>query len=270
MEINGETEIYGVIGNPIKHSLSPIFQNEALKSTGMNAVYLPFELPKENFDAAFRGILSIKNLKGCNITLPFKEKVLNFGKPTEDVIEIGSANTIKKTEEEVILYNTDWLGFLSHLKELINPKNKRVLILGAGGTARAVIYALKKVNAEIYLWNRTFQKALNLSERFQIRVLTKINNLSDFDIIVNTTSVGLKDDDKPLFDYSLIEPGMVVYDVIYKETPLIKAAKQKGAVVSNGLKMLLYQGLESLRIWTGKRFDANKLWKKLKTTLKTN
>jgi len=265
MQINGQTELYGVIGNPVKHSLSPIFQNRAFESLGINAVYLPFELPIENFEETFKGLLNIENFKGCNVTVPFKERVLKFGHPSEEVTEIGSANTVKKTPEGAIfLYNTDWVGFLNHLKELTDPKGKKVLVLGAGGTAKAVVYALKRAGAEVYIWNRTLQKAVNLAKKFQVEVLPKIETLKGFDILVNTTSVGLKENDPLLFDYNLIEPSMVVYDVIYRETPLIKVAKQKGAIADNGLKMLLYQGVESFKIWTGKEPNIEELWKALK------
>jgi len=263
--INGQTELYGVIGNPVKHSLSPVFQNKAFESLGINAVYLPFELPIDNFEETFNGLLNIENFKGCNVTVPFKERVLKFGNPSEEVIEIGSANTVRKTPEgAVFLYNTDWVGFLNHLKELTDPKGKKVLVLGAGGTAKAVVYALKKAGAEVYIWNRTLQKAVNLAKNFQVEVLPKIETLNGFDILVNTTSVGLKENDPLLFDYSLIEPSMVVYDVIYRETPLVRVAKQKGAIADNGLKMLLYQGVESFKIWTGKEPNIKELWKVLK------
>ncbi len=267
MEINGKTELYGVIGNPVKHSLSPVFQNVGFKSLGINAVYLPLEVPKESFGETVKGLLLLENLKGFNVTVPFKEGILKFGDHlSEDVKLIGSANTLKKTPEgKIELYNTDWVGFLNALKELTDPEGKKVLILGAGGTSRAVIYALKKVNAEVYLWNRTLSKAEKLAQTFGVEVVKDLNNVGDFEIIVNTTSVGLKEDDPPLFDYEKIQPHQVVYDVIYRQTPLVKTALKKGAKAQNGLKMLLYQGVESFRIWTGKEPPIGKMWKALKS-----
>ena len=264
MKINGKTHLYGVIGNPVKHSLSPVFQNVGFREVGINAVYLPFEVPVENFEETIRGLLLLENLKGFNITVPFKEKILKFGDYlSEDVEKIGSANTLKKGERGIELYNTDWLGFLKALRELVEPKNKKVLVLGAGGTAKAVVYALKKAKAKVFVWNRTTAKAKQLSEKFGVGVLENLENVENFDVIVNTTSVGLKENDPWLFDYEKIKPTQVVYDVIYRETPLVKIAKRRGAKAVNGLKMLLYQGVESFKIWTGKEPPVEKMWEVL-------
>ena len=265
MEINGKTELYGVIGNPVKHSLSPVFQNVGFEELNINAVYLPFEVTVENFEETIRGLLLLENLRGFNITVPFKEKILQFGDfLSEDVKEIGSANTLKKGEKGVELYNTDWVGFLKALEELIEPKGKKVLVLGAGGTAKAVVYALKKAKAEVFIWNRTTSKAEKLAETFGVRFVENLENIESFDLIVNTTSVGLRENDPWLFDYNRIKSHQVVYDVIYRETPLVKIAKEKGAKAENGLKMLLYQGVESFKIWTGKEPPVEKMWKALK------
>ena len=266
MAVSGKTVLYGVIGNPVKHSLSPVFQNVGFSSLGINAIYLPFEVPKENFEDTIRGLLLLENLKGFNITIPFKERILQFADwVSEDVSQIGSANTLKKTSEgKIELHNTDWVGFLRALSELVDPKGKKVLVLGAGGTAKAVVYALKRVQSVVYIWNRTPQKAQKLAETFGVNWIETLDRIGDFDIIVNTTSVGLKENDPPLFDYEKIQPHQVVYDVIYRETPLVKAARQKGAKADNGLKMLLYQGVESFKIWTGKEPPVDEMWNVLK------
>ncbi|HID79314.1 MAG TPA: shikimate dehydrogenase [Aquificales bacterium] len=272
MEINGKTELYGVIGNPVKHSLSPVFQNVGFKSLGINAVYLPLEVSKERFEESVRGLLSLENLKGFNVTVPFKEGILKFGDLlSEDVKHIGSANTLKKTPEgRIEFYNTDWVGFLNALKELTDPAGKKVLVLGAGGTSRAVIYALKRVNAEVFLWNRTLSKAEKLAQSFGVKIIKNLNNIGVFEIIVNTTSVGLKEDDPPLFDYKKIQAHQVVYDVIYRQTPLVETALKKGAKAQNGLKMLLYQGVESFKIWTGKEPPIGTMWRALKRAFTEN
>jgi len=266
MEINGKTELYGVVGNPVKHSLSPVFQNVGFSSLGINAVYIPLEVPKENFEETVKGLISLQNLKGFNITVPFKERIIPLADwVSEEVSKIGSANTLKKTSDgKVELYNTDWVGFLKALSELVEPQGKKVLVLGAGGTAKAVVYALKKANADVWIWNRTPERAILLAKTFGVKTVENLETVGDFDIIVNTTSVGLKEGDPPLFDYTKIEPRQVVYDVIYRETPLVRVAKQIGAKAENGLKMLLYQGVESFKIWTGKEPPVDKMWKALK------
>jgi shikimate dehydrogenase len=268
--IKGTTQLYGVIGNPVKHSLSPVFQNVGFSLLGLDAIYLPFEVPKENFEETVKGLLFLNNLKGFNITVPFKEGILKFADwVSEDVKQIGSANTLKKTEEgKIELYNTDWVGFLNALKELVNPEGKKVLVLGAGGTAKAVVYALKKVQSEVYVWNRTPEKGKKLAETFGVNFVEELTDIGKFDIIVNTTSVGLKNNDPWLFDYSKIEPRQVVYDVIYRETPLVVEARKKGAKAENGLKMLLYQGVESFKIWTGKEPPVKEMWEALKKAFK--
>jgi len=251
--IKGDTDIYGVVGFPVKHSLSPVFQNEAFKYAGINAVYVAFEVKPEDFEEAVRGLKAL-NVKGVNITLPYKEAVLKYADITsEDVKVISSANTLKFTQEGIEAYNTDWLGFLRSIKEHTDLKNKNVLVLGAGGVSRAILFALKKEEANIYLWNRTKSKAEKIASLFGAVVIDMPEDvIGDADIIVNTTSVGLDEKDPPLFNYEKIEEKHVVFDVIYKETPLLKTAKLKGARAIGGLDMLVYQGAESFRIWTGR------------------
>ncbi len=252
MRITGKVEIYGVIGYPIKHSLSPLFQNAAFFWTGIEALYVPFEVSPENLKKALEG-LRASGVKGLNVTIPHKEAVLSFA----DVIspeakEIGAVNTLKFTRTSVEAYNTDWIGFLKAIQELEDPKGKTVLVLGAGGAAKAVIYSLKKVKAQVLVWNRTPEKIFPLEEKFGVEKIKRPEEaLPVADIIVNTTSVGLKEEDPPLFDYSLLEEKHIVVDLIYKDTPLLKEAKKKSCRVQNGFPMLLYQGAESFRIWTG-------------------
>lgn len=252
MNVRGSTEVYGVIGFPVKHSLSPVFQNAAFSYLGIDAVYVPFEIAPQDLEEALRG-LKKSGVKGLNVTVPHKEKVLNIADfLSEEVKEIGAANTLKFTLDGIEAYNTDWIGFLRAIEELTDPRGRKVLVLGAGGASRAVLYALKKVGAKIFLWNRTREKALNLSEEFGGEVVNSVEEiLNEVEIIVNTTSVGLRPEDKPLFDYSKIGSFHTVVDLIYKETQLIKVAREKGCLYQNGFPMLVYQGAESFRIWTG-------------------
>ncbi|MGC8852228.1 MAG: shikimate dehydrogenase [Hydrogenobacter sp.] len=212
---------------------------------------MPFEVKPEDFTTAFLGLRAL-GVKGVNITLPFKEKALELCEfVDEHARHIGAVNTIKFADR-IEGYNTDWIGFLKALKNLEGDiKNKKVLVLGAGGTSKAVIYALNMEGCYVYVWNRTNQKALELAERFSIHVVGSPEDvLDDVDIIVNTTSVGLSEKDPQLFDYEKIKESHTVFDVIYRRTPLLEKALEKGAKAQDGLAMLLYQGIESFRIWT--------------------
>lgn len=271
MNLDGKTEVYGVVGYPIKHSLSPVFQNRAFEYFSINAVYVPFEVKPEEFEVAFKGLKAL-GVKGVNITLPHKEKALELA----DFVDfhakaIGSANTLKFTQEGVYAYNTDWIGFLKAVKKLLPQlKDIKALVLGAGGSSRAILYALRGEGAEVFLWNRTIEKAYKICEVFGCKVVERPEKIIDeVKLIVNTTSSGLKEDDPPLFDYDLLKPTHVVVDIIYKETPLLKKAKEKGSPFQDGLDMLLYQGMESFRIWTGLEAPYHTLLEAVSEYLKT-
>jgi len=265
--INGETEVYGIFGYPVKHSKSPIFQNAAFSHLGINAVYLPFTVKPEDLKKAVEGIRALF-IKGVNITVPHKEEVIKYvNELSEEVRFIGASNTIKNVDGYLIAYNTDAYGFIQGLREIVdNISEKTVLVIGAGGASRAVIYGLIKEGVKkIYLANRTLKRAEEIIRdfsdlnRFIDQIIHPIplsrieDSLRDVNIIVNTTSVGLSDEDKPLFDYSRIERNHIVVDIIYRKTPLLKAAEEKGCLRQDGLPMLLYQGAKSFEIWTDKK-----------------
>ena len=254
------TILYAIVGSNISHTLSPKFYNYAFKLLNIDAKYSKIEIAPDNFATKFRELLSNSSIKGLNITVPFKQKVVQFGELDTHVKHIGAANTLNKVKSfpNIKLYNTDWIGFARHISELTTVADKRVLVLGAGGAARAIIYALKHLQAnKIYVWNRTYSKALQLAQLFNINSVTSIDSLENFDILVNTTSVGWKKSDPPLFNYSLLHNKLLVYDINYAETPLIKAAKAKNARAINGLKMLFYQAIENLQIWLQREIPSD-------------
>jgi len=251
--IDAKTRVYGVIGYPVKHSLSPVFQNALIRYAGINAVYLAFEINPEELKKAFEGFKALK-VKGINVTVPFKEEVIPLLDYVDDTAkEIGAVNTVKFENGKALGYNTDWIGFLKSLKSVVpEVKGKRILILGAGGASKAVIYALVKEGAKVFIWNRTKEKALKLSRRFPLEVVNSPEDvINEVEVIVNTTSVGLKDTDPEIFNYDLIKKEHTVVDIIYKETKLLKKAKEKGAKTLDGLPMLLWQGIEAFKIWNG-------------------
>ena len=270
MYLNGETLVYGIIGYPVKHSKSPTFQTAAFQKLGINAVYVPFHVKPEDLQKAVDGIRAL-SIKGVNVTVPHKEEVIKYvNEISEEVKYIGAANTIENIDGYLKAYNTDAYGFIRGLKELLQQVNKQIpelsfLVLGAGGASRAIIYGLVKEGAKkIYLANRTLEKAEKIISDFKQlnRFLEEIiepvklheveNYLDKVDVIVNTTSVGLHPEDKPLFDYEKIMKKHIIVDIIYKKTPLIKKAEEKGCLWQDGLPMLLYQGAKSFEIWTKK------------------
>ncbi len=264
------TAIYGIIGTPLAHSLSPIMHNAAFKALKVNAVYKTFELmDEEELKLFFEDLREQDNpIFGLNVTVPYKEKVL----PYVDVVDpfaqrVGAVNTIVINHNRKIFgFNTDGPSFLSHLKELdFDFENKRICVLGAGGTTRSIVSVLCLVNkrpTSIKIYNRTFSKAKNLVESLAGKMDTSfvevVDNIEDLnvelaDCLINTTSVGLKGEERFLIDPSTLHTDMLVYDVIYNpaQTPLLKAAKAKGAQTANGLSMLYFQGVLAFNHWAG-------------------
>ncbi|HIE59589.1 MAG TPA: shikimate dehydrogenase [Hydrogenothermaceae bacterium] len=267
VDISGETQVYGIFGYPVKHSKSPQFQTSAFSYYNIPAIYVPFEVKPEDLKTAVEAVKAL-NIKGINITVPHKEYIIQYiNEISEEVLYIGACNTVKNIDGYLIGYNTDAFGFIEGLKELEpNLAGKNVLVLGAGGASRAVIYGLIKEGvSKIYQANRTIEKIFKIQKDFL--KLTKFAKeiiipipyekieccvLDSVDIIVNTTSVGLREDDKPLFNYEAISSRHIVIDIIYKKTPLIETAQKKGCKWQDGLPMLLYQGAKAFEIWTEK------------------
>ncbi len=280
MKITGKTAVYGIIGYPVKHSLSPLMQTAAFRELSLDAVYVPFEVKPEELKEAVSGLKAL-SVKGFNITVPHKERVIeHLDFLSEDAEFLGAVNTVKEEEGKLIGYNTDGEGFIRSLKEEgVEVEGKKVLMFGAGGAAKAVGYALLKAGAKfLNVVNRNFQRAKALGEllgkRGNVLIYPLKENtvevlLKEADVIVNTTSVGMKEGDPYLFDYSKIPKGITVVDIIYNppETPLLKAAKEKGCKVINGLGMLVHQGAVAFEIWTGKRAPISKMKKVLKEEL---
>ncbi|MBI3601581.1 MAG: shikimate dehydrogenase [Candidatus Omnitrophica bacterium] len=280
--------IYGIIGYPLTHSLSPLMHNAAFKALKVNAVYKLFELKDdEELKLFFEDLKQEGNpILGLNVTVPYKEKVLAYVDSLDPFAEkAGAVNTLAITHQRKIHgFNTDGPGFLSHLEELnFSLKGKRIAMLGAGGTARAILSVLCLVNqrpAGIKLYNRTLSKARNLVEelaqKMDTSIVAVVDSVEDLnvelaDCLINTTSVGLKAEAKPLVDPGHFHADMLVYDVIYNpaQTDLLKAAKAKGAKTSNGLGMLYYQAVLALNHWSGVDID-DKYKKVMRQTLESS
>ena len=241
---------YFVIGNPINHSLSPELHNFWIKKNNIEAIYEKIKLEEnelENFIKRLRN----DEIHGINVTVPFKNKVINYiDKLSLEVETTGSVNTIYKNGNDIIGHNTDVAGFelgLRHSK--INVLHKSILILGAGGVVPSIIYSLLSMGCKkIFLSNRTVEKAEKIKEKFDDIDILKWGEIPDFDIIINATSVGLKDDS---LDLDLNVKDKIFYDVIYnpKETQFLKKAKENGNKIENGKLMFIYQANQSFSIW---------------------
>ncbi len=259
MQITGKTKITGIFGYPIEHTLSPLMHNAAFKAIGINFCYLPFRVKPENLGTAVDAIRAL-NIVGVNITIPHKVNVMSFlDEINEEALFIGAVNTILNKDGRLTGYNTDGRGFMKSLEENgIDIKNKKVLIIGAGGAARAVGYYICKEAASLIISGRTRQKADRLADdlrnisKCQISVTDSIEDLKSYDIIVNSTPLGLKEDDPLPVKIDNLFNHQVICDLIYKETPLIKEARKRNCKTLNGLGMLLWQGVLAFRIWTSK------------------
>lgn len=262
MKIGGKTKITGIFGYPIEHTLSPAMHNAAFESLGLDYCYVPFSVRPDHLGDALRAIRAL-NIRGVNITVPHKEKVIPFlDEVREEASFIAAVNTIVNEEGRLIGYNTDGRGFAQSLKERgIFPEGKDVAIIGAGGAARAVAFSLAAQARTISIYGRTKEKAERLiNDLGKIEkntfLLKDIADIGKFQIIVNATPLGLKKDDPLPFDTSLLRPAQIVCDLIYTKTALLDQAKRRGCVALDGSGMLLWQGVLAFELWTGKRPDV--------------
>jgi shikimate dehydrogenase len=242
-----------VIGNPINHSLSPKLHNYWIKKYKINAVYEKKLLNNNEIGGLIFNIREEK-LHGLNVTVPFKKMVIPFLDELSEEAKISqSVNTIYKKDNKIIGDNTDIEGFKLGLEETgLETKNKKILILGAGGVVPSIIIALKKMQIKkIYLSNRTELKAIELKKNFPEIEIIKWGDTLDFDIIVNATSIGLKEEDEININYQQISKDKFFYDVIYNpsETNFLKKAKKYGGITRNGKMMFVYQAQKAFFIW---------------------
>ena len=243
---------YFVIGNPINHSLSPKLHNYWLEQNDINAVYKKIKLEEneiENF------ILKIKNqeINGCNVTVPFKKTVIPFlDKLSFEAEQTQSVNTICFHNGEIVGYNTDIGGFEKAINKLnYKIKDKKILILGAGGVVPSIIFALNKMKAtKITISNRTYKKAENLKSQFKGISIVSWGKIPEFDMIINATSLGLNNETIDL-NIPNIGDGKLFYDVIYNpnETNFLKDGKKLGNQTENGKFMFIYQAFEAFKLW---------------------
>jgi shikimate dehydrogenase len=263
MEIKGSTNVVGLIGHPVEHSFSPPMHNAAFKKLSMDYVYTAFDVDSKNLENAIIGAKAL-DIKGFNVTIPHKIEVMNYLDEIDEVASlIGAVNTIDF--KELKGYNTDGIGAIRAISEVTKIKNKNVLIAGAGGASRAISFYIAKYNPHnLTILNRNVKKADELAlDISNSGLMDDVNsdsikniNLDDVDILINTTPIGMHPNinDTPVALARDMHEDMVVFDAVYNpnETGLLKEAIKANAKPVYGIKMLLYQGVESFNIWTGK------------------
>ena len=259
-------KVVALFGYPVKHTLSPLFQNAAFQALRMNAIYLALKVSPEELPGAVEAIRSLKFL-GANLTIPHKEKVIPFLDEVSPMAQkCGSVNTVVNCNGKLRGETTDGPGFIRSLKKEagITPKEKKFFLLGAGGAARAIAFALAESNARIYLTNRTAEKGKKLFSDLKNCYPRNTVNYIPFpersdalrrekiDILINATSVGLRKEEK-LFRPEDLTERLVVCDLIYnRKTLLLQSAQKLGLKTIDGLGMLIHQGALSFQLWTGK------------------
>ena len=255
---------FGVIGHPIKHSLSPEMHNSVFRALGMDYEYSAFDVPPEKLGTFIERCVK-ENFIGLNVTIPHKISVMEYlDSVSKEADLIGAVNTIKFEHRKVIGYNTDGVGCIEALKESgEDVRGRKILILGSGGAARAIVFQLVLENTNIIITNRTYERALQLKKEIKEKLnrdveIIKFSNdeiknyTGDIDILINTTPVGMYPEiDKTPIAPDLLNKDIVVMDIIYNpiETKLLKEAKKIGCKTVNGIGMFIHQGAESLRIW---------------------
>lgn len=280
MKINGSTNIVGLIGHPVEHSFSPPMHNAAFNALGMDYAYVAFDVNPNDLKSAICGANAL-NIKGFNVTIPHKIEVMKYLNELDEVARfIGAVNTIDF--KNLKGYNTDGIGAIKAIEEVTSVKDKNVVVAGAGGASRAISFYLAKYGVEsLTILNRNVENAQGLANdilgsdligNVNADSISKINDYLKYaDILVDTTPLGMDPhiDDEPIAKAENMHGDLVVFDAVYNpnETVLLKEAIKAGAKPVYGIKMLLYQGAESFKIWTGEDAPIDVMEKALRDTL---
>lgn len=258
MQINGKTKVYGIIGNPVSHSLSPLMHNQAFAACDEDRVYVP--LLTDDLQAALHGMREM-HIEGASVTIPYKEQVLGLLDDVDPVAEkIGAVNTVvvRREGQSASLFgtNTDWLGSNKALLNHIELPGSRAVILGAGGAARAIGFGLIEAGAGVEIKSRSESKGRRLADQLEC-LWSPLDEKPEHaaEILINATSVGMEPDNEvsPL-DQSLLDEYRVIMDIVYAplQTRLLRDGAARGCACVNGLEMLLYQGVAQFELWTGR------------------
>lgn len=267
--ISGKTQIISLIGNPIEHTISPQIHNTISRQLGLDLTYIPFKVEKHNLYDAVNGLKAL-GVIGFNVTIPYKSDVIEFlDEVSKDALLIGAVNTVKNTDGKLYGHNTDAEGFYRSFREETGTsfKGKLVVVLGAGGAARAIAVKIAMEGAaKVYIANRTAERAKNIADIINRNISDTAeqceligNPFRDIfhgsEIIVNTIPLGMYPDVDcmPVDEAIGFMPGQVVFDAVYNppKTKFLRIAEQSGCKIVNGFGMLLYQGISAYEIWTG-------------------
>ena len=280
MKIDGYTRLAAVVANPIKHSISPFIHNSAFEATNTNGVYLAWEVDATELAETVANIRRYQ-MYGINLSMPYKEQVIAYlDQLSEEACLIGAVNTVVNREGTLIGYNTDGKGFFKSLPSF-KISRKRLVLLGAGGAAKAILaQAILDGVSQISVFVRSssiektrpylekLQKATGFRvDLFALEDVQELqNSISQADLLVNATSVGMDGSSQPIPTSIVLPDKLLVADVIYQpfETPFLKWARNQGNQSINGLGMLLYQAAEAFELWTGKEMPTDQIWELLK------
>lgn len=268
MTISGKTKVCGVIGDPVEHTLSPTIHNAAFEALKLDYAFLAFNVKPPMVGDAVNGMRAM-GIVGLNVTMPHKSAVISFLDEVDSNAKLLNAvNTVKNIDGKLQGISTDGVGAVNALKENgVDPKGKKVALIGAGGAARGIAFALAEEADEICIVNRTLQSAANLADlihqRFNSRVfayalspLTIKATVAEADLLINASSVGMKPNESQTpVPRRWLKKELAVMDIVYNpvETKLARDAKAMGAKVVSGVEMLIYQGAASFEIWTGSK-----------------
>ncbi|MGB6409249.1 MAG: shikimate dehydrogenase [Planococcus donghaensis] len=256
---------YAVIGDPISHSLSPFMHETWFAEHDIDAAYLPIHVEPAQLEKSFEAMKTL-GISGFNITLPHKQSIVPLlGKLEENAMQMNAVNTVNLVGAEYTGSNTDGDGFVRSLLVHSVDKASKVLLIGAGGAARGIAFALKRAGfTDVTITNRTYRRAEELAADTNASAITLIESeerLADFAILIQTTSVGLATGEALPISLDRVEPETVVADIIYNplETPFLKKAQEKNCVTVNGVGMFVYQGAIAFEKWTGIEPNTEKM-----------
>lgn len=284
MDITGKTSVLGIIGWPVAHSLSPLMQNAALEAMGLDWIYVPFPVREEDLPRAVMGLKTL-GVIGFNVTIPHKTAIIPLlDRITPEAALMGAVNTVKREGDEFVGYNTDGAGFIKSLREDLgcDPVGRRILVLGAGGAARAAVASLSQAGAAVVaIANRSPGRGEKLAGEFSaifggtqfaaksLDISLFNSEVQNFDLLVNTTSVGMGESAFDGLDISRMKQTASVYDMVYApwETPLLAQARKAGLSCANGIGMLVAQGECALSIWSGMEPPTGVMRRRILTVL---